>query len=165
VPDRDRTATLARCRLLDAVDEGVLHQRDTYFAVASGRLKLREELSSGTAELIHYERPSDDGIRPSRYVRARVEGEETRHLLGLGLGVIGVVTKKRRLFLWNGVRIHLDEVEGLGSFIELEAIVSDQVDAVEARARVDVLIESLTIDVSELEPSGYLELLLTGDPG
>jgi predicted adenylyl cyclase CyaB len=158
-------ATLERCRLLGATDEGFLHQRDTYFAVTAGRLKLREELSSGTAELIFYERPSDDGIRSSAYVRARVEGEETRHLLGLALGIAGVVTKTRRLFLWHGVRIHLDDVEGLGSFIELEAVVSDHIDAVEARAQVEFLLEALKIDVAELEPGGYLELLLNGDTG
>jgi predicted adenylyl cyclase CyaB len=159
VPDRDPVATLERCRLLDATDEGLLHQRDTYFAVATGRLKLREELSSGTAEMIFYERPSDDGIRPSRYVRARVDGEETRLLLGHALGVCGVVTKKRRLFLWDGVRIHLDEVERLGDFIELEAVVTDQMNEVEARTRMDALIESFAIDVTTLEPRGYLDLL------
>jgi adenylate cyclase, class 2 len=157
--DPNRAATLERCRLLDTVDAGLLHQRDTYFAVARGTLKLREELGSGTAELILYERPADDGIRSSHYVRAPVAGEETRRLLERALPIVGVVEKRRHLFLWNQIRIHLDEVEGLGSFVELEAIVSERMSADEARAAIDVLLKSLEIDPATLEPGGYLELL------
>lgn len=159
VPDRDPAATLERCRLLDAIDEGLLHQRDTYFAAPAGKLKLREDLLAGTAELIFYERPDDEGIRPSHYLRAPVHGEETRRLLAECLGIRGVVSKTRRLFVWKGVRIHLDEVEGLGSFVELEAVVSEEMEATLARARVDELIEALEIDAAELEPGGYLDLL------
>ena len=69
------------------------------------------------------------------------------------------MSKTRRLFVWKGVRIHLDEVEGLGSFVELEAVVSEEMDATLARARVDELIEALEIDAAALEPGGYLDLL------
>ena len=82
-----------------------------------------------------------------------------RRLLERALPIVGVIEKRRHLFLWNEVRIHLDEVEGLGSFVELEAVVSERMNADEARAAIDVLLESLEIDAAALEPGGYLELL------
>jgi len=102
-----------------ALDE---EQRDTYFATARGRLKLRET-SSGRAELIPYLRPDRPGVRRSDYRVIEVrDGEGTRVLLGEILGVVRTVRKRREVLFWRNVRIHLDRVEGLGSFLELEAV-------------------------------------------
>jgi adenylate cyclase class 2 len=120
--DPDPEATLAACLALGAEDRGVLEQRDTYFAVASGRLKLREERPGG-AQLVQYERADEPGARLSRYRVVEVpDGAALAEALGAALGVAGVVAKRRRLLLWQGVRIHLDDVDGLGRFVELEAV-------------------------------------------
>lgn len=97
-------------------------QRDTYFAVAKGGLKLREE-QPGRPHLVQFERASEPQQRESRYRIIEVgDGEALRAALAATIGIRGVVVKRRHLLLWQNVRIHLDEVEQLGTFIELEAV-------------------------------------------
>ena len=135
---------------------GEIEQRDTYFAGTAGRLKLREQ-TPGESELIQYSRADAAGPRAratSGSCRPRTP-TPLREALDAALGTLVVVEKRRRLLLWEGVRIHLDEVEGLGSFIELEAV------AEEAGAEV-AKVERLR---SELEigapiPGSYSDLLL-----
>ena len=120
--DADPEATLARCLALGAVEVGVLVQRDTYFAGRDGRLKLREQ-DGEQPELIAYRRPDSSGASESTYVLAPVaDADAMAEALDAGLGATVVVSKQRRLLLWEGVRIHLDDVEGLGSFVEFEAV-------------------------------------------
>jgi homotetrameric cytidine deaminase len=161
--DPDPEATAARCAGLGAVDHGVLDQRDTYFAGRHGRLKLREESGSG-AELIAYRRA--DGAEPeaSAFVRAPA-GDPARLLeaLDAALGVTVVVVKRRRLFVWEDVRIHLDDVEGLGTFIELEAMVGTGLNSPDAAAeKVARLRTELAIADDALVAAGYSDLLLDG---
>jgi homotetrameric cytidine deaminase len=160
-PDPDGTA--ARCRALGAEDRGVLVQRDTYFAGRHGRLKLREQGEEGS-ELIAYRRP--DAAKPgeSTYVRAAAgEPGELREALAAALGTVVVVSKRRRLFIWDNVRIHLDDVEGLGTFLELEAIVApDGSDLAAARDKVARLRSELAIADDSLVAAGYSDLLLDG---
>ncbi len=119
--DADPRRSLELALELGAEDRGEIAQRDTYFGQASGRLKLREQ-HPGDAELIHYRRPDETGPRVSDYRLVAVgEAEALREALDAALGTLVVVEKSRRLLIWEGVRIHLDEVEGLGSFLELEA--------------------------------------------
>src|ERR1700733_11289324 len=109
--DPDPDATAARCQALGAVDHGVLQQRDTYFAGRHGRLKLREE--DAAAELIAYRRPDAEQAQESAFVRAPAsEPAPLREALDAALGETVVVVKRRRLFEWEHVRIHLDDVEG-----------------------------------------------------
>src|ERR671929_219922 len=113
--DPDPARSLERCVALGAEDRGELRQRDTYFAARRGRLKLREQ-EPGGAELIAYERADAAHARESRYRIAPVaEPEALRDALDAALGTVVVVDKRRRLFLWEGVRIHLDSVDGLGA--------------------------------------------------
>jgi hypothetical protein len=96
--------SLAICHELEAEDLGLLHQRDTYFRVPRGRLKLREEY--GRAWLIPYDRPDAAEARLSRY--RLIDAPDPRALregLEATLGPHVVVEKERRLFLWRGVRI------------------------------------------------------------
>jgi predicted adenylyl cyclase CyaB len=103
-----------------AADHGVLIQEDTYFAVSAGRLKLRR-FGDGTAELIGYTRPDIRGARRSEYVKIPVPvPEELLRTFSALFGIRTVVRKRRRLFLYRGSRIHLDEVQGLGNYIEFE---------------------------------------------
>jgi predicted adenylyl cyclase CyaB len=119
-----------RCaHLLGAVEAGVLVQEDTYFAVTSGRLKLREIAGAG-AELLSYTRPESTDERWSTYESVPVtDSARMKTVLGEALGVRTVVRKTRHLFLHKGARIHLDDVEGLGTFIEFEVPVAEGVDA------------------------------------
>jgi homotetrameric cytidine deaminase len=160
--DGDPARTAERCLALGAADQGVLVQRDTYFAAARGRLKLRE-LGDG-AELIAYRRPDGEEPAESSYVLAPVPAaaSQLNEALDAALGTTVVVAKKRRLFFWEGVRIHLDDVDGLGTFIELEAVLPDAGDLQTAQAKVARLRASLLIADDALVATGYANLLLDG---
>ena len=119
--DADPRRSLELALELGAEDHGEIEQRDTYFARTTGRLKLREQ-EPGQTELVQYRRADQTGPRVSDYrVVPIAEAEAVREALDAALGTLVVVEKSRRLLVWEGVRIHLDVVEGLGSFVELEA--------------------------------------------
>jgi len=147
-PDPRRSLELALA--LGAEDRGEIAQRDTYFARAQGRLKLREQ-QPGDSELIQYRRADGAGPRVSDYrVVAAGDADALREALDAALGTLVVVEKSRRLLLWEGVRIHLDEVEGLGSFLELEDPgEGDRLDALRAK-----------LDIQEPIAGSYSDLLL-----
>ena len=161
--DRDPDATAARCAALGASEEGVLLQRDTYFAARRGRLKLREQGEDGS-ELIAYRRPDAFEPTESAYVRAPTSSpEELAEALDAALGTIVVVSKRRRLFTWEGVRIHLDEVEGLGTFVEFEAVLAPGAGEGElgaAHEKLARLRAELGIEDDALVSRGYADLLL-----
>jgi homotetrameric cytidine deaminase len=161
--DPDPNTTYARCLALGAVEAGVLAQRDTYFAGRHGRLKLRVQQGGEHAELVAYGRPDSTEASESTYVLAPVDAPEAvAEALDAALGTTVVVSKQRRLLLWEGVRIHLDEVEGLGSFVEFEAVLPDAGDLDSARAKVAHLRESLGIADDALVAVGYSDLMLDG---
>lgn len=161
--DHDPEAMVARCLALGAVDAGVLSQRDTYFLARRGRLKLRIEEGALGGELIAYRRP--DALEPteSSYVLAPViEPTPLTEALEAAQGTVVVVSKRRRLFLWEGVRIHLDEVDELGNFIEFEAVLPDAGDLATANAKLAQLRASLGIEDDALVSVGYADLLIDG---
>jgi len=153
--DPDPARTLARALASGASDEGVIVQRDTYFRVASGRLKLREE-EPGEAHLIAYARPDDADVRVSSY-RVVPAPDGTLAALSETLGVDVVVEKRRHLLLWETVRIHLDEVTGLGSFVELEAVAEGDSDLSREREQVAHLRDELGI--GELREGSYADAI------
>jgi homotetrameric cytidine deaminase len=156
-PEPDRS--LERARGLGAEDLGELRQRDTYFAAARGRLKLREQ-DPGGAELIAYERPDAAQARESRYRIAPVaEPDALREALDAALGTVAVVDKRRRLLLWEGVRIHLDRVEGLGAFVELEGVAGADSDLAREGELVARVRAELGIADDAIEATGYADLL------
>lgn len=158
--DPDPQGTLVRARALGAGDQGVLIQRDTYFHARRGRLKLREE-QPGSAHLIGYARADEDpDVRVSEYRIVPVpDPVALRDTLEAGLGVRVVVEKRRRLLLWGSVRIHLDEVRGLGAFLELEAVAPAGSDLTQERALVDHLREVLGITDDRLRDGSYSDAL------
>jgi len=161
--DRDPEATLARCLTLEATDAGVLRQRDVYFMARRGRLKLRVEEGALGGELIAYRRRDDPEPAESGYVLAPTAApEELVEALEATLGSVAVVTKRRHLFLWHGVRIHLDEVDDLGSFIELEAVLPDAGDYQAAQDKVARLREEFGIADDALVAVGYADLVMEG---
>src|SRR4051812_48605102 len=163
--DPDPARSLARARALGAEDQGELRQRDTYFAALRGRLKLREQ-EPGGAELIAYERPDAAQARESRYRIAPVaDAAALRDALAAALGVTVVVAKRRRLLLWEGVRIHLDRVDGLGAFVELEGVAPAGSDLSAEAARVARLRAELEISDDAIEATGYADLLTAATAG
>jgi homotetrameric cytidine deaminase len=158
--DADPGSTLERALALGASDEGVLTQRDTYFGRARGRLKLREEPGPpARAQLIAYARPDGDEARTSAYRLADVgDPAALREALDAALGTRVVVDKRRHLLLYENVRIHLDEVEGLGSFVELEGVAAPESDLARERDLVARLREELAL--GEPVAVSYSDLLL-----
>jgi homotetrameric cytidine deaminase len=160
--DADPSRTLSRALALGAADEGELRQRDTYFAVRHGRLKLREE-EPGGARLIGYARPDGAEARTSAYRLVETpDADGLRAALAAALDVRVVVVKRRRLLLWEGVRIHLDEVDGLGSFVELEAVAAEGSDLTREHELVARLRDELEIADDALVATGYADLLADG---
>jgi predicted adenylyl cyclase CyaB len=156
--DPDPARSRAVCEELGADDRGLLNQRDTYFHAANGRLKLRED-GGPSAELIAYTRADLPGERESAYRIVEIaEPDELRRALAETLGIEVVVTKQRHLFLWENVRIHLDAVEGLGSFIELEAVADPDSDLSPEQQRVQALRDALGIAESNLVAQSYSNL-------
>ena len=151
--------SLAICRELGAEDRGELWQRDTYFAAPHGGLKLREQ-RPGDPHLVQFERPDRAEERESRYRLVPVEDADAlTAALGAALGVRGVVEKRRRLLLWRDVRIHLDAVERLGTFLELEAVAPPDSDLALEHERIATLREALAIGADRLVPVGYATML------
>jgi predicted adenylyl cyclase CyaB len=155
----DLAAARETVRRLGAQPAGTEDQTDTFFHVPQGRLKLRE-IDGRPAVLIWYDRPDDEGVRPSRYHLVTVEDPAgLRAALAAGLGVRGQVRKRREIFLWHNVRVHLDEVAGLGTFVEFEAVLSPTEDEAISQARLDRLGETLAIDSSLRVSRSYVDLL------
>ncbi len=158
--DPDPERSLSVCRALGAEDHGVLSQRDTHFDVPRGGLKLREE-SPGSPHLIQFERADRSEERLSSYrIVAVADVSALRAALATALGVRCTVTKRRRLFLWQDVRIHLDEVDGLGCFLELEAVAPLESNLEREHRLVAELRARFVIADDRLCATGYADQLL-----
>ncbi len=121
-PSAARAARL--CVHCGAHPQGVLRQTDTYFRIQGGRLKLRE-INDREFELIYYRRKNRQGRRYSEFVVVPLkDANPMRDVCAAIFGVRVVVRKKRLLFLYRNARIHIDSVQGLGTFIEFEVIVN-----------------------------------------
>lgn len=161
VRDADPERSLRACEHLRAEDKGTLLQEDTYFDAPRGRLKLRRE-DGAPARLIAYERSDLPGQRESRYRLVEIgDALELEEALAGALGIAAVVSKERRLFLFEGVRVHLDRVDGLGSFIELEGVAAPgERDLARLEPPLARLRSSLGIDEADLIGESYCDLLL-----
>ncbi|MEE8142102.1 MAG: class IV adenylate cyclase [Planctomycetota bacterium] len=160
----------ARCRSLASLRSrveplateyvGMDHQIDTYFNTRQGRLKLRESALSG-AQLIPYLRADGVGPKRSDYRLIPIQDAEgVKQLLTALLGVHRVVRKEREIFLYENVRIHLDRVEGLGEFLELEAVFSGAPQAEQGEhTRIEDLMKALEISRDDLLETSYEALL------
>jgi adenylate cyclase class IV len=150
---------LPRARAVADGPEQRLEQDDTFFACESGRLKLRD-FGGGRGELIHYQRPDGAGPKLSDYVRVpTADAAALREALARAQGVIGRVRKVRWLLLAAQTRIHLDRVDGLGEFLELEVVLHDAQSEAEGAAVAQQLLDRLEIAPSQLVAGAYLDLL------
>ena len=155
----DLAAIRKELRALGAVQSAELTQTDTFFEVPGRRLKLRE-FGDGRGELISYVRDDQRGPKVSNYVVADVSSPDAlRDALTHALGVRGVVRKRRTLFLLGQTRIHLDEVEGLGTFVEFEVVLRDDQPEPEGHRLALELLQKLSIAEADLVDCAYIDLL------
>ncbi len=135
-------------------------QEDIFFTTRTGRFKLRI-LSENSGELIYYERSDSNEPRLSRYEIYKTSRPlELRQLLTSALGETITVRKNREVYLVEQTRIHIDEVENLGTFVELEVVLRHGQDPEEGRFIAKQLMNELGIDESHLIPHAYADLLL-----
>ncbi len=153
------------CISLGAEGQEPDRQLDTYFKVPHGRLKLRESLLSG-AELIFYIRADVAGARESHYETCPVEAaDDLKAVLEKALGVRAVVVKRREVFVIGAVRIHLDKVQDLGTFVELEGIVDDPAELTEVADEVQRLQHALGVEDRSLIKESYADLIGVAEEG
>ena len=154
----DRESLEKRAKAIATEGPVDLVQDDTFFAGAKGRLKLRQ-FPDGRGELIQYRRADDTGPKTSDYVIAPTPAPDVlREALSRAYGTAGRVKKKRRLYIAERTRIHLDEVEGLGSFVELEVVLRDGESSESGLAAARELMTQLGIAESQLVRGAYLDL-------
>jgi adenylate cyclase class IV len=152
------TRQLAVARALADKAEDLI-QEDTFFNCPDGRLKLRE-LKGGESYLIFYLRSDMKGPKNSVYYPSPVKDPGSmKALLGAAFGLGKTVKKKRHLFLAGATRIHFDDVEGLGRFIELEVCMKDGQSLAEGEALAGAFMERLAIAEADLLESAYADML------
>ena len=157
IRDWERAHSISR--ELSGADAQILHQEDVFFNVSQGRLKLRI-LGGDRGELIHYDRPDVAGMKTSRYTIARTEDPANLlQILSEALKVTGTVTKVRSLYLVGQTRVHLDEVAGLGRFIELEVVLRDTQTEAEGQHIAQELSGVLGIEALDLLDMAYVDML------
>ena len=136
-----------------------IRQDDTFFRCSNGRLKLRQ-LSPNHGELIYYNRPDTSGPKESFYIITETtEPEQLRKTLDLALGVTGRVRKKRLLYMYGVTRIHLDAVEGLGNFVELEVVLDDSDTIESGRLIAEDLMIRLEIRKEDMLEGAYVDMI------
>ncbi len=152
----------ATARLAAAAADGppeTLEQTDTFFRVSAGRLKLRE-LGNGRAELIFYARADTPDPAESRFTRAAVaDPAAVCALLAAALGTAGTVRKRRVLYHVGRTRVHLDDVQGLGAFLELEVQMAEGEPADAGAREADALLARLGVPREALVAEAYVDLL------
>lgn len=155
----DRAQLVTRVQGIATSGPTEIPQDDTFFHSAKGRLKLRD-FGDGTGVLVFYDRPDDEGPKESFYVLSQSSEPDTlREALTRAYGQLGRVVKQRTLYLVGRTRVHVDRVEGLGDFMELEVVLRDN-ESIEAgmneAARIMAL---LGIAQDQLVKGAYLDLL------
>ncbi len=177
-PDEAAFASLIERVQTQAEYRRTLRQRDTYFAVPRGRLKLREftqndtsatrvsaepdlEAAPSGATLVAYTRPDTAGSRQSDYILSPTDNPtELRAALETTLGIRVVVEKVRILYHWGQTRIHLDRVTDLGRFVELETLLDRFPTTTAAQAEHQAVITGLGLDQFPIIAGSYSDLLL-----
>lgn len=138
---------------------GAQDQTDTYFHCSNGRLKLRQ-IEHSPAHLVWYQRPDEEGPKASDYRLVPVANPETlKAALKDAYGIWCIVRKHREIYLHHNVRIHLDVVEGLGSFLEFEAVLSSDMDDDHGQKQLQELSRRFSISDADLLAGSYSDLL------
>lgn len=138
----------------------IIKQEDVFYHVPQGNLKLRF-LSETSAQLVAYDREDlQNGIKASNYVIFPTDKPQLlKKILSLSLPVRGVVKKIRHLYMVRNTRVHIDEVEGLGTFLEFEVVLQNGQTHEEGQAIVDDLMKKFQITKEDLIDVKYMDLL------
>lgn len=156
---RDFTAIKSRAEKLSGTPVEVIPQEDIFFNVPQGRLKLRV-LAPDRGQLIFYNRLDQEGPKRSDYYISHTsDPENLKRVLELAYGIRGVVKKTRYLYLVGQTRVHLDDVEGLGQFMELEVVLREGQEDAEGQAVAEGLMASLGVERSDLLEGAYMDLI------
>jgi len=148
-----------RVAALSDKDPVQITQDDTFFACLNGRLKLRI-LSPDEGQLIFYRRADQAGPKESFYlITPATAPDALRECLSLAYGQVGRIRKNRTLFIVGETCIHLDRVEGLGDFLELEVVLADGEHVETGKAVARDLMEKLGILPNQLIEGAYIDLL------
>jgi predicted adenylyl cyclase CyaB len=159
----DFDALKARAESLSDTSLEIIPQEDIFFNTEKGRLKLRI-LAPDLGYLIYYERPDRDGPKRSDYYLAKTEEPENlKTVLSLALGLRGVVKKTRYLYMVGQTRVHLDEVERLGNFMELEVVMREGQGDAEGQAVAEDLMRRLGVGEEALIEGAYMDLIEEAD--
>lgn len=162
----------ARVGDLDAIRAAVIalgarpwtieEQTDRYYELdGARRVKLRS-IAGGRAEMIHYRRPESSGVRASDYEVTPVRDGDGGACLVPKTPPLVVVRKRREVLLLDNVRVHLDTVDGLGTFLELEAVLDEAHDEARCHAQVAEILRHLGVGDGELIRASYSDLLRPG---
>ena len=158
-------AVLERAAALADQGPTEIRQDDTFFECRSGRLKLRT-FANGEGELIFYRRTDERGPKESCYVRTPTAAPDSlRETLALAFGVVGRVRKNRTLFIAGRTRIHLDIVENLGHFLELEVVLREDESTDVGVREAHELMQGLGVAPSQLVDRAYVDLLASSKSG
>lgn len=158
---QDVERTVSRAIELSDTAQIKIEQHDIFFKAKDGRLKLRK-FKDGTAELILYKRPDVPGPKLSTYDKVVLNSdivESMTDILSQSIGVLGIVKKTRLLYMVGQTRIHIDKVDGLGNFIELEVVLQKDQDLETAQKIADDLMRALFIKEDDLIAEAYMDLL------
>ncbi len=148
-----------RAASLSDTPEEIIPQKDIFFHTPQGRLKLRI-LNADAAQLVYYTRGDTAGPKRSEYLIHEIkEPRALKKLLGRALGVRGIVRKTRHLFRVGQTRVHLDEVDGLGTFVELEVVLRQGQSDAEGQAIAEALMAKLGIKAGDLLEGAYMDLI------
>lgn len=151
-----------QARIAESLGDGLteaLTQEDTFFNVPTGRLKLRI-FEDGTGELIQYQRKDSRGPSESNYLLSPTNSPESlREALTNAIGVRAIVRKKRIVYLCGQTRIHFDQVEDLGEYIELEVVMKDNQHFTDGVAIAQALMLKLGIEDADLVDKAYVDLV------
>jgi predicted adenylyl cyclase CyaB len=148
-------------RAAELADSGptILEQEDVFFESPEGRLKLRI-FPDGGGELIYYDRPDRRGPKKSDYsIFETDDAPGLREVLSRALAIRGSVRKKRRLYLAGQTRIHLDRVDDLGAFIELEVVLEPDQTQSDGTRIAERLMRDLAVDPERLVEGAYIDLI------
>lgn len=156
---RDVHAIRERIERLSETPGATLAQEDTFFLLPEARVKLRV-FPDGRGELIAYKRLDRAGPTESRYFVLPTDNPAgLKSFLSDALGIRGVVRKKRLLYSVGQTRIHLDEVEGLGTFVELEVVLGDGQPVEDGERIAEEIFHLLGISEDDRVEIAYIDLL------
>jgi predicted adenylyl cyclase CyaB len=136
----------------------VIPQVDTFFKCPQGRLKLRE-LTPARAQLVYYQRQDVTGPKHSEYQIFETDNPVgLKRILAQSLGEVGVVSKVRYLYMVGQTRVHLDDVQGLGKFMELEVVLHQGQSDAEGQSIAAELMARLGILEADLIEGAYMDM-------